>query len=157
MNETLLHCLITFGLSMIPIGELRVSIPYGVAVGLPLPWVILISVIGNMIPVPFIVLFIRRIFAWLRTKSQWLDNLVSKLEARAMEKSESVKKYKIFGLYVFVAIPLPGTGAWTGSLIGTLLNMRMKYILISCFFGVLTAGIIMSIASYGISALFSFI
>ena len=95
MNETLLHCLMTFGISMVPVIELRGAIPYGLAFGLPLPLVLIVSVLGNMVPVPFIALFIRKIFAWLRTKSQWLDSLVTKLEARAHEKGKTVQKYKI--------------------------------------------------------------
>lgn len=158
MNETLLHYLITFGLSMMPIGEIRGAILYGVNVaGLPLPWVFLISIIGNMIPIPFIALFIRRIFAWLRTKSKWLDNQVTKMEQKAHEKGKNVQKYKFFGLFIFVSFPLPGTGGWTGALIGAVLNMRLKHMLPSIFVGIVSAGVITAIFSYGLDALFKFV
>ena len=106
-----------------------------------------------MIPVPFIALFIRRIFAFLRSRSKKLDDLVSKIELRAHEKAKTIKKYERWGLYIFVAIPLPGTGAWTGALIGALMNMRLKYMIPVIFAGVVTAGIIMTIISYGAGAL----
>ena len=157
MNETLLHYLMTFGISMVPVVELRGAIPYGLGFGLPLPFVLAASVVGNMVPVPFIALFIRRIFAWMRTKSPKLDNLVTKLEKRAHEKAKTVQKYELLGLYILVAIPLPGTGAWTGSLVGALMDIRLKYLIPVVFAGVLTAGIIMCLISYGASALFSFV
>lgn len=157
MNETLLHCLMTFGISMVPVVELRGAIPYGLAFDLPLPLVLAVSVLGNMVPVPFIALFIRKIFAFLRSKSQKLDALVTKLEERAHEKAKTVQKYKLLGLYILVAIPLPGTGAWTGSLVGALMDIRLKYLVPVVFAGVLSAGIIMCLISYGAGALFSFV
>ena len=157
MNETLLHYLMTFGISMVPVIELRGAIPYGLGFDLPLPFVLAVSVLGNMVPVPFIALFIRRIFAWMRVKSPKLDKLVTKLEARAHEKAKTVQKYELLGLFILVAIPLPGTGAWTGSLVGALMDIRLKYLIPIVFAGVLTAGIIMCLISYGAGALFSFI
>lgn len=157
MNETLLHCLMTFGISMVPVIELRGAIPYGLAFGLPLPLVLIVSVLGNMVPVPFIALFIRKIFAWMRKTSRRLDDIVTKLEERAHKKAKTVQKYKLLGLYILVAIPLPGTGAWTGSLVGALMDIRLKYLIPIVFAGVLTAGIIMCLISYGAGALFSFI
>ena len=152
MNETLLHCLMTFGISMVPVIELRGAIPYGLAFGLPLPLVLIVSVLGNMVPVPFIALFIRKIFAWLRTKSQWLDSLVTKLEARAHEKGKTVQKYKMLGLYILVAIPLPVTGAWTGSLVAATIKMNFWKALLSALLGVLIAGVIVSLICFGISS-----
>ena len=157
MSETLLHCLMTFGISMVPIIELRGAIPYGLAFGLPLPLVLALSVLGNMAPVPFIALFIRKIFAFLRAKSHKLDALVTKLEERAHQKAKTVQKYKLLGLYILVAIPLPGTGAWTGSLVGALMDIRLKYLIPIVFAGVLTAGVVTSLSSYGAGALFSFV
>lgn len=157
MNETLLHCLMTFGISMVPVIELRGAIPYGLAFGLPLPLVLIVSVLGNMVPVPFIALFIRKIFAWMRKTSRRLDDIITKLEERAHKKAKTVQKYKLLGLYILVAIPLPGTGAWTGSLVGALLDIRLKHLLPTVFAGVLTAGIVMCLISYGASALFSFV
>jgi len=152
----MLNYLITFLVAMAPIIEIRGSVPIGVGMGLPLLPVIAVSVLGNMLPIPFIALFIRRIFAWMRKKSAKLDGLVTKLEARAFAKSGVIKKYEALGLFIFVAIPLPGTGAWTGALIGALLNIRLKYMLPAIFAGVVVAGIIMSIISYGAAALLSF-
>ena len=157
MNETLLHCLMTFGISMVPVIELRGAIPYGLAFGLPLPLVLIVSVLGNMVPVPFIALFIRKIFAWMRKTSRRLDDIITKLEERAHKKAKTVQKYKLLGLYILVAIPLPGTGAWTGSLVGALLDIRLKHLRPTVFAGVLTAGIVMCLISYGASALFSFV
>ena len=101
----------TFLISMVPVIELRGAIPIGVAQGID-PWqAMLISVIGNMIPVPFIILFIRRIFKWMRGRSERLNAWVNKMEAKAAVKAEKVLKYEKLGLCIFVAIPLPGTGA----------------------------------------------
>lgn len=108
----------------------------------------IISVIGNMLPIPFILLFIDKIFAWL--KNTRCKNLVEKLEAKALSKSDQIQKYGRVGLFLFVAIPLPGTGAWTGSLIASLLRMKMRDALPWIFLGVLTAGLIMSLLAFGI-------
>ena len=108
--------LMTFFISMVPVLELRGAIPFGTAYGLPLWAAILISIVGNLVPVPFIIIFIRKIFAWLRRKNQKLDHLVTRLEIRAEKKSDVVQKYAFWGLFVLVAIPLPGTGwppCWT--------------------------------------------
>ena len=102
--------------SMIPVLELRGGIPFGVALGLPVWAAYLAAVIGNIIPVPFILVYIRRIFRWMRRKSVKLNALVDKLEKKAHLKGQKVTKYKYLGLLLFVAIPLPGTGAWTGAL-----------------------------------------
>ena len=109
-----LKYLLTFLVSMAPIVELRGAVPFGVGMGLRVLPVLIVCIIGNMIPVPFIALFIRKIFAFLRSRSKKLDDLVSKIELRAHEKAKTIKKYERWGLYIFVAIPLPGTGAWTG-------------------------------------------
>ena len=118
--------LMTFFISMVPVLELRGAIPIGTANGLPLWAAILISIVGNLVPVPFIIIFIRKIFAWLRRKNQKLDHLVTRLEIRAEKKSDVVQKYAFWGLFVLVAIPLPGTGAWTGALVAAMLDMRLK-------------------------------
>ena len=146
--------LMTFLIAMVPVLELRGSIPVGLAAGEPLWAVLLVSILGNMIPVPFIILCIRKIFRWLRSKSRRLEALVEKLEARGREKARVVYKYKVLGLFILVAIPLPGTGAWTGALVAALLNMRLKTAVPAIFAGVVTAGILMVIISYGLGALF---
>ena len=131
--------IMTFLISMVPVVELRGAIPIGVAHGLNFWVAIAVSIVGNLVPVPFIIIFIRKIFAWLRTKSAWLNNLVTRLENRALKKTDTVRKFKFWGLFIFVAIPLPGTGAWTGALIAALLDMRVKYALPSIALGVLIA------------------
>ena len=136
--------LITFFVSILPVIELRGAIPVGVALGLPHLVTFVISYIGNLLPAPFIVLFIRRIFEWMKKKSVRLGRIAEKMEKRAESKKETVQKYKFWGLLLFVAIPLPGTGAWTGSLIAGMLNMRLKDALPAIVVGVLIAGILMT-------------
>jgi uncharacterized membrane protein len=138
---------------MVPIIELRGAVPFGVGMDLPLLPVLIVSVVGNMLPVPFIALFIRRIFGFLRRRSKRLNGIVSKIEDRARKKARKIKKYETLGLFILVAIPLPGTGAWTGALVGALLNIRLKWLLPAIFAGVVTAGVIMSILTYGAGAL----
>lgn len=140
--------------SMFPIVELRGAIPLGVAMNMGLWEVYIISVIGNCLPVPFLILLTRPLFAWLK-KTRLLAGITKKLEARVSKKADSVMKNAALGLFLFVAIPLPGTGAWTGAMIASLFNMRFRYALPSIVGGVLCAGIIMLVGSYGISALFS--
>lgn len=146
--------LITFMVAMLPVVELRGAIPLSVGMGLH-PWqAMLISVAGNMIPVPFIIIFIRKIFAWLRKKSEWLERRVSRLEVRAEGKWEKVHKYEFLGLMILVAIPLPGTGAWTGALIAALMNMRLRSAIPSIFFGVIIAGFLITGLTVGFTAIF---
>ncbi|MEA4964318.1 MAG: small multi-drug export protein [Oscillospiraceae bacterium] len=145
--------LMTLLLSMTPILELRGAIPIATANGLNLYVTIVISVIGNLIPVPFIILFIRRIFGWMRTKSERLNGVVARLETRAAKKSELVYRYAFWGIVVLVAIPLPGTGAWTGALVAAMLEMRLKTAFPAIALGVLIAGIIVSFVTYGVGAI----
>ncbi len=135
--------------SMVPMIELRASIPMGCGMGLPAWQVYIAAVVGNMIPVPFIVLFIRRIFEFLRKHWKKLNGLIDRIEAKALKKSDRVRKFEILGLMLFVAIPLPGTGAWTGSLIAALLDIRLKRSIPVIFLGVLIAGVIVTAISYG--------
>ena len=138
----------TFLISMVPIIELRGAIPYGVLRGLEYWQAIPVAIVGNLVPVPFIIVFIRKIFAWLRTKSAWLNGLVTKLENRALSKTDTVKKYAFWGLFLFVAIPLPGTGAWTGALIAAMLDMRVKDAFPAIALGVVTAGAIITFLTF---------
>lgn len=149
----LLKYLSVLGMAALPVVELRGAVPYGVALDLPLLSVLTVSVIGNMLPVPFIMLFIRQIFAWMKTKSRRLRALAEKLEARAQAKGDILVKYETLGLFILVAIPLPGTGAWTGSLVAALFNLRIRHAVPTIFFGVVTAGLIMSVLSYGVDML----
>ena len=144
----------TFLISMVPVIEFRGAIPIGVGAGLS-PWVAIgVSIIGNLVPVPFIIIFIKKIFAWLRTVSEKLDRLVTKLEKRAENKSVTVQKYAFWGLFILVAIPLPGTGAWTGALVAAMLEMPLKKAFPAIVLGVLGAGAIVSFVTYGAGALF---
>ena len=136
-------CVFTMLVSMIPIIELRGGLPFGVALGLPYHLAFPAAVIGNLIPAPFIIVYIRRIFLLMRRYMPRLNGLVDKLEQKAHLKGQKVQKYQYLGLWIFVAIPLPGTGAWTGSLVAAFLGMRLKKALPAVIMGVLTAGCIM--------------
>ena len=147
------EAIITFLISMVPVIELRGAIPYAIAKDIA-PWLAFcLAVVGNMLPVPFILLFIRKIFTWMK-KYPRLGKIAYKLEARAQNKSGGVKKSEIIGLCILVAIPLPGTGAWTGALVASLMEMRLKRALPTIFLGVLIAGIAVTlVVSLGIEAL----
>ena len=149
LGETLLTMLI----SMLPVVELRGGLPAGVAMGLPIPVAFAASLVGNMIPVPFIILFVRPLFKWVRIHIPKLEGFISHLEARAEAKSADVLRYQTWGLLIFVAIPLPGTGAWTGSLIAAMLEMRVKEAFPPIALGVITAGIIVAVVTYGAASL----
>ena len=141
--------------SMIPVAELRLGIPFGVARGLPVWAAYLAAVVGNVLPVPFIVVYIRRIFLWMRRRLPWLNSLVDKLERKAHLKGKKVSKYQYLGLWLFVAIPLPGTGAWTGCLAAAFLDMRLKKAMPAVVLGVITAGCIMIALTHAGINLFS--
>lgn len=141
-------------MSMAPIVELRGGIPFGVSLGLPVWQAFIAAVIGNMIPVPFIVIFIRRIFGWMRTHSPRLSRLVERLERKAHLKGQLVTKYRYLGLMILVAIPLPGTGAWTGALAAAFLNMRLLNTLPAIFAGVVIAGLLISMLTFGVASFF---
>lgn len=141
----------TFLVSMLPIVELRGAIPVGVGLGLPVWMAALIAMAGNILPVPFIIAFVRTVMDWLRDRSARAARFVAWLEAKGTgEKADKVRQAKFWGLLAFVAIPLPGTGAWTGALIASLLNMRMKQALPPIVLGVLIAGVIISLATAGV-------
>ena len=134
----------TFLVSMIPIVELRGGIPFGVALGLPYPVAFVAAVVGNILPAPFIIVYIRRIFQWMRRHIPRLDGLVDALERKAHLKGNKVNKYKYLGLMLFVGIPLPGTGAWTGALAAAFLDMPLRKAMPSIIAGVILAGCIMT-------------
>ena len=144
--------LMTFLISMVPVLELRGAIPVGVAGGLTPLAAMLIAIVGNMVPIPFLIVFTRRVFNWLKTKGK-IRTLVEKLEARAAEKSQVVLKYASVGLCILVAIPLPGTGAWTGALVAAVLNMHLKQSLPAITIGVVIAGFIVTCLTYGVTHL----
>lgn len=144
----------TLLISMVPVVELRGAIPIATANGLNFWAAIVLSVIGNLIPVPFIIIFIQKIFAWLRSVNSWLDRLVTRLEKRAENKSATVQKYAFWGLFFLVAIPLPGTGAWTGSLVAAMLNMPLKKAFPAIALGVVGAAVIVALVTFGAFAIF---
>ena len=141
--------IIVFLVSMIPLLELRGSI---LAAGFMettfLPTYIA-AVLGNMLPIPFILIFITKIFE-LMEKIKYLEKIPKKIKEKAMSKSEQIEKYGYFGLFLFVAIPLPGTGAWTGSLLAVLLGLKKGKSLLAILLGVMTAGLIMSLIAFGV-------
>lgn len=140
--------IVTAGVAVIPVVELRGAIPFGVSLGLSAQDAFFASLIGNMIPVPFIVLFIRRVFTRLRKHPKW-GSTIDRMEKRAHIKGQLVTKYRLWGLCLLVAIPLPGTGAWTGALIAGVLEMRLKDALIAICLGILLAGIIVLSITFG--------
>lgn len=142
-----------FAVSLVPVIELRGAIPLGIGLNLNWLWVYIISVIGNMLPVPFVILLIRPIIDWL-VHSKLFYKVGKWLDERTLEKSKSINKYKKIGLFMFVAIPLPGTGAYTGAMVAGILNMRLKDAVPMIFAGVLVAGIAMLALSCGIKFLF---
>lgn len=144
-----------FFCSMIPIIELRGAIPMGAAFSLPWWQTYLISVVGNMIPVPFILLFIKKIIRWMSNSKVKFFNKTAGFLMRKVEKNrERIEKYSFFGVCLFVAIPLPATGAWTGSLVAAMIDMKFWKAVLSAFIGVLVAGVVMTLISYGIAAIF---
>ena len=139
---------ITF-ISMIPIIELRGSIPVGFVMGLPWYASLVCSIIGNILPVPVILLFVVKVFEFMK-KHNILTKFVNKMEQKAMNRSEKVSKGEFWGLMLFVAIPLPGTGAWTGALIAALLKMNRRDSFLSILLGVTIAGTIITLGTYGL-------
>ena len=148
------NLLLTFLVAMVPVIELRGAIPFGVARDLNLWAAIAAAVAGNLLPVPFIILFIRNVFAWLRKRHQRLNDLVNRLEARAEGKKETVRRYAFWGLVILVAIPLPGTGAWTGALVAAMMDMRVKKAFPAIDLGVVIAAVIVSVITYGATVVF---
>lgn len=139
--------LTVFIISMIPILELRGGMLAARALSIPYVRALILCIIGNIIPIPFILLFINRIFEWLK-KFKFTRKIVEKLEKRAMGKSDTIQKYEFLGILLFVGIPLPGTGAWTGSLIAALLRVKLRKAVPAVFLGILLAAAIMSFIAY---------
>lgn len=137
-----------FIVSMVPLIELRGGIIAAALLGVPVVRGWLICIIGNMIPIPFILLFINEIFDIMK---KWgpTAKIVDRLETRAMGKSEKIQRYEFWGLMLFVGVPLPGTGAWTGALIASLLRIKLKKAIPAIVCGILLASAIMLVVSYG--------
>ncbi len=145
--------LIVFFISLLPVLELRGGMIAAKLLGVDLLKAFIICYVGNILPLPFILIFIRKIFKFLK-RFKATRGLVEKLEIRSMRKSEKVKRWRNWGLLLFVAIPLPGTGGWTGALIAALLDMRIKISFPIIALGVLIANLIMTVFSYGILGIF---
>ena len=153
-STTLGKVVATFFISMAPIVELRGGLPYGIALGLDYPVALTAAILGNMAPVPFIIIYIRHISASLRRQSSWWDGKITRLEKKAHLKGRVVRKYSAIGLCILVAIPLPGTGAWTGALVAAVLDMRLKSAIPSIFLGVCIAAAIMTAVTFGVIHIF---
>lgn len=145
--------LIIFLISLLPVLELRGGMIAAKLLQVDFLRAFVICYIGNILPIPFILLFIRKIFQFLRDKKGF-SKLIEKLEIRSMRKSEKVKRWRDWGLLLFVAIPLPGTGGWTGALIAALTDIRIKRSFPIIAVGILIAGIIMSVLTYLLPSVF---
>lgn len=153
-ENTLGQIIATLAVSVVPVIELRGAIPIGVALGLHPLWATLASIIGNMLPVPFIILFVRHVFTWLKRHSATAGKLVQWLEDKAHNKSAVVIKYRAIGLCLLVAIPFPGTGAWTGSLVAALLDIPLREAIPTILLGVIIAGLIVCGVTCGVITIF---
>ena len=138
--------ILIMAISMIPVIELRGAIPVAFAMGMEWWKALILCVIGNLVPVPFVVVYMRPLFNFFR-KSRFFVGIIEWLEKRTMKKADTVLKYSAIALFAFVAIPLPGTGAWTGAMIAAILGMRLKHAMPAITLGVLTAGVLMSMLS----------
>ena len=151
--ETQTHeLLMTFLVAMVPVIELRGAIPAGIAAGLPPAVACAAAIAGNLLPVPFIMLLARRIFDWLRGAPFFGPKIIW-LERRAHLKGRLVRKYRLAGLVVLVGIPLPGTGAWTGALVASLLDIRLRHALPAIFLGLIIAAGITTAITLGLFGL----
>ena len=142
----------TFLVGMTPVLELRGAIPLGVAAGLPPLTACAAAILGNIVPVPFIMLLVRRVFRWLR-KTAFLGPKIDWLERRAHLKGRLVRRYRLPGLILLVAVPLPGTGAWTGALVATLLDIRLRHAFPAIAAGVVIAGVLITLLTVGVAGL----
>ncbi len=158
--ETVGKELCVFFCSMIPIIELRGAIPMGAVFdstlgGMPFWFTYILSVAGNMLPVPFILLFIKKVIRWMsQSKIKFFNKVANFLLNRVEKRRDKIEKYSFWGVCLFVAVPLPVTGAWTGSLVAAMIDMKFWKAFVSCLIGVMIAGVIMTIASYGVAAIF---
>lgn len=149
LGEKISSEIIAFIVSLLPILELRGGLIAAKLMQVEFIRAFIICYVGNMLPIPFILFFIRKVFNIMK-KNAKLKSIIEKIESRSLSKADNVRKYKLWGLFIFVAIPLPGTGAWTGALIADLLGIRIKEALPTIAVGVLVAGLIISAFSYGL-------
>ena len=139
--------------SMLPIIELRGAIPLGAGFGLPWWQTYIIAIIGNMLPVPIILLFVKSVLNWMaRCKVKFFNKIANKMFEKAEKNRAKIEKYAFWGLTLVVAIPLPATGAWTGTLVAALFDMKFWKSILAALIGVMIAGVVMTLASYGVVA-----
>ena len=155
--ETVGRELCVFFCSMLPIIECRGAIPLGWGLGLPWWQTVLFSIAGNLLPVPFILLFIRAVLRWMReSRAKFFSNTAAWLDRKIEKHKGTIEKYSYWGVVLFVAIPLPGTGAWTGTLIASMLGLDPKKSFLAATLGVLGATAIMTVISYlGLGSIFN--
>ena len=153
MDDLFHELLLTFGTAMVPVLELRGAIPVGVAAGLHPIVACVVAIIGHLVPVPLIMLLVRRVFDWLR-HTNFFGPKIEWLEKRAHLKGRIVRKYRLPGLIILVGIPLPGTGAWTGALVAALLDIRMRSAIPAILLGLIIAGGITTAVTMGLFSLF---
>lgn len=144
--------ILTFLISMMPVIELRGGLPFGVAQGLAPLYAALVSIVGNLLPIPFLLKLVPKIFDFLRDK-KYTKKLIAWLEKKAEKNRKTIDKYGWLGLYILVAVPLPGTGAWTGALVSSCFKMKFWPSMAAIIVGVLTAGAIVLGITYGVSSL----
>lgn len=153
--ETVGEELCVFFCSMLPIIELRGAIPLGAAFGLPWWQNYLIAVVGNLLPVPIILLFVKSVLNWMsKCRVKLFNKIANKMFEKAEKNRDKIERYAFWGLTLFVAIPLPATGAWTGTLVAALFDMKFWKSLLSALIGVMIAGVVMTLVSYGVVAAF---
>lgn len=137
-----------FGTSMLPIWELKGAIPMGIGLGIPFWQAFLLALLGSSIPVPFIIFFIERVIGWMgRSKVKFFNKFANWLLAKVDKHRSTIDRYGYWGVFIFVAIPLPGTGVWTGSLLASLLDLQPKKAIPVVLVGNLVAGCIMVLLS----------
>lgn len=142
-------------MAMAPVVELRGAIPFGHNVlGLNIWLAAAASIVGNLLPIPFLIIYVRRVFAFLRRKITALNRFIDRLERKAAGKQDLVNKYGFWGLCILVAIPLPGTGAWTGALVAACMNMRLKKAMPAIAMGVVVAAVVVTFLTVGVTAVF---
>lgn len=141
--------LVVFLISMLPVLELRGGLLAASWMEIPLWRAAAVCIAGCFLPVPFILLLIRRILRWMK-RFALTKRLAARLEEHALEKSDEIRRYEFWGLMIFVGVPLPGTGAWTGSLIAALLGIRFSKAVLAIFIGILLSAAMMSGLSYGL-------
>lgn len=148
----MLNILFTILIAMVPVIELRGALPIGVGMGIPPLIATILSILGNLIPIPFLLLLVPKVFDWLRDK-KYTKKFIAWLEKKANDNHKTIDKYGWLGLYILVAIPLPGTGAWTGALVASCFKMKFWPSILAIIAGVITAGAIVLAITYGFTTI----